>query len=303
VDAPRERSTRKYHAEPVDRTAPVQPSGRPPADPSGMPGVSGSYPLGPLTTTASYNTRAPGDTMPPSGTTRLELGGAHPRTPQFPHDSRAKVPNDERRYPKPAAVVERVPLHLDHTLCAADVLLLRQTSYQPHSLARNNSRLTTNEDLDPDPKNTTDKVSPVQWTAGADSEETEVDQDDRFYDATRVRRHPESARAPQSMAGPRSIDKRTDLDTYNTVQRNASYSTHGHNFNESPDSRGHHQVRSWDGADRYQPREGHVYSPRAKEIDRTGSFQPPGKPFVYDPPSLEPTVCISVLCLYQSHLS
>jgi len=277
-----------------------------------MPGVSGSYPLGPLTKTASYNMHAPGDIMPPSGT-RLEPGGAHPRTPQFPHDSRAKVPNDERRYPKPAAVVERVPLHLDHTLCAADVPLLRQPSYQPHPLARNNSRITTNEDLDYDPKNTTDKVSPVQWTAGA--EETEIDQDGHFYDATRVRRHPESARAPQSMAGPRisppSIDRRTDLDTYNIVQRNASYSTHGHNLNETPDSRAHHPVRSWDSTDRYQPphahvdtpREGHVDSPRAHKIDRTGSFQPSGKLFVYYPPPLEPTVCICVLCLYQLHQS
>lgn len=270
-----------------------------------MPGVSGSYPLGPLTKIPSYNMHEPGDIMAPSEN-RLDPGIVHPRTPQFRSDSRAKVPNDERRYPKPAAVVERVPLHLDYTLRAADAPLLQQPSSQPHPLARNNTRITTNEDLDYDPKNTTDKVSPVQWTAGA--EENEIDQDDRFYDATWVQRHPESARAaPPSMAGPRTsppgIDRRTEIDTYNTVQRN-TYSTHGHNLNEPPDSRAHHPVRSWDGTDRYQPphahvdtpREGHVYSPRAPKFDRTDSFQPSGKPFAYDLPSLELTVCTCVLC-------
>jgi hypothetical protein len=46
--------------------------------------------------------------------------------------------------------------------------------------------IATNADVDYDPKETTEKVSPMTWTAGA--EEAEINED-TLYDTTKVRRH------------------------------------------------------------------------------------------------------------------
>lgn len=97
-------------------------------------------------------------------------------------------------------------------------------------MERNNSCIATNEDLDYDPKQTTDKVSPEKWTAGA--EEVEFDED--FLYDTRVRHHrvelgPQSDHSLQFMPILRSSspdDARRAIS--HIMQRNDSYAGQSH---------------------------------------------------------------------------
>jgi hypothetical protein len=77
---------------------------------------------------------------------------------------------------------------------------------------RNNSPIVTNEDVNYDPKQTTDKVSPVMWTAGA--EETESDKE--FIP---IHRNSSPDDAIQAIP--------------HIIQRSASRSTHSHGITES----------------------------------------------------------------------
>jgi len=160
---------------------------------------------------------------------------------------------------------------------------------------RNNSCTPTNEDIDYDPKQTTDKVSPVMWTAGLD--EIELDEDS-LYDTTRVRCHraesdSQSDHAPQFIPIPKASSPDNAIRAVShVIQRNDSCSMHSHGITKSRKSQERRLEKS--SVDMHQThivhvdssREAHTYRPRAQLVDRTDSLQSSGKPLVCDPPSL-----------------
>jgi len=152
---------------------------------------------------------------------------------------------------------------------------------------RNNSCIATNEDLDYDPKQTTDKVSPERWTAGA--EEIEFDQD--FLYDTRVGRHRvesglQSDHALQFKPIPRSSSPDDAIRAVpHITQRNDSCSTHSHDIIDSRESQQRRLKKS--SVDMHQIHMVQVdpsREPRAQLVDRMDYPQSCGKLFAYDPP-------------------
>jgi hypothetical protein len=152
--------------------------------------------------------------------------------------------------------------------------------------------MATNEDLDYDPKQTTDKVSPERWTAGA--EEIEFDEDS-LYDTTSVRRRraesdPQSDRAPQFIPIPRASSPCDAMRAVpHVVQRNDSCSTHSHGITKPRESQERRLEKS--SVDLHHTRMVHVDSSREAHthslVNYTDSLQSSGEPFVHDPPSLD----------------
>jgi hypothetical protein len=123
VDSPHEESTQRPNAEDVDRISPVKLSGissAPPWSTSCVSWSSSSSPSGSslVTKTASHNMHAPWNKS--SHEPRPEPGRGRSHASPFTTVSRGKVTHDEQSYPKPTVLPERVPLHFEHTVSAAN---------------------------------------------------------------------------------------------------------------------------------------------------------------------------------------
>ena len=277
IDSPHEESMHRPNADDVDRITPVQLSGRSPATPCGTSCVSCSSSSSPSGPSLVTKTTSPRDISSPEP--RPEPGRGRSQVSSLSTETGGKVTHSKKTYPKHTVVPERVPLRLDRTIPAADPPFLQQ----PRPVERNNSCIATNEDLDYDPKQTTDKVSPVRRTAGADEN---VLDEHSLYDTTMARRRraesdPQSDDGPQFIPIPRASSSDVRVVPH-VIQTHGSSSTHSHRITESRKRQERRLEKS--SADIHHTHMVHVDSSREAHAHRpvgcTDSLPFSGEPFV-----------------------